>query len=133
MPETVPLAAVAVTTLLLDDVTDRADNGPTTEFNDVMSEASAVTAVWIAVNADVWLVSVACSACQMRSGARAAYTPAATAAVTSMPGVVAPTVAARIELTFTAEAAVALVELRSELTADTELMAAFPFYLQHHT
>jgi hypothetical protein len=56
-PATVPVAAVAVTSLP-DDVTVLAARGPVRVFNDARSVATAVVAVWIAVRAVVWLVSV---------------------------------------------------------------------------
>jgi hypothetical protein len=57
LPETVPVAAVAVTSLL-EEVTVRAAKGPVRVFSDARSVATAVVAVWIAVRAVVWLVSV---------------------------------------------------------------------------
>jgi hypothetical protein len=105
----------------LDEVTVRAESGPVRLFNDCRSVVIAAVAVCIAVKAVVWLVSVVTSAFHAASGARSAAIPAATAAVTSMPGVVAPTDAARIELMLTA-GVVVVVDPRSVLTADTELM-----------
>jgi hypothetical protein len=57
LPATVPVAAVAVTSLL-EEVTVRAAKGPFRVFSDARSVATAVVAVWIAVRAVVWLVSV---------------------------------------------------------------------------
>ena len=56
-PETVPVAAVAVT-LALEDVTVRAARGPVRVFSDARSVVTAVVAAWMAVRAVVWLVSV---------------------------------------------------------------------------
>jgi hypothetical protein len=50
VPATVPLAAVAVTSELLEDVTVREAKGPVREFNDCMSVCIAVIAVCIAVS-----------------------------------------------------------------------------------
>ena len=57
LPATVPVAAVAVTSLL-EDVTVRAARGPVRVLSDARSVVTAVVAVWIAVSAVVWLVSV---------------------------------------------------------------------------
>jgi hypothetical protein len=56
-PATVPVAAVAVTSPL-EEVTVRAARGPVRVFSDARSVVTAVVAVWIAVRAVVWLVSV---------------------------------------------------------------------------
>jgi hypothetical protein len=56
-PATVPVAAVAVTSLL-EDVTVRAARGPVRVLSDARSVVTAAVAVWIAVSAVVWLVSV---------------------------------------------------------------------------
>jgi hypothetical protein len=71
-PATVPVAAVAVSSLVLEDVTVRFAKGPVRVFSDCISATTAFVAVWIAVRAVVWLVRVAWSACQSRSGARSA-------------------------------------------------------------
>jgi len=103
VPVTVPVAAVADAMFALDEVTDLAARGPVRELSACISFWTAWVAVWIVVKAVVWLVRVVWSACQPRSGARSAKMAAATAAVTSIPGVVAPVVAARIELILTVE------------------------------
>jgi hypothetical protein len=122
IPGAVPVAADAVRSLLFDEVTVRAARGPERVFSDCMSVARASVAVCIAVKAVVWLVNVAISAFHCVSGARSAAMPAATAAVTSMPGVVAPATEARILLISMAEFVV--VEDRSELIEDVELIAS---------
>jgi len=71
-PVTVPVAAVAVRYALLEEVTVRAAKGPVKLLSDSISVEIDSVAVWIAVNAVVWLVSVVWSACQTRSVARSA-------------------------------------------------------------
>jgi hypothetical protein len=56
-PATVPVAAVALTSLL-EDVTVRAARGPVRVFRDARSVVTAAVAVWIAVRAVAWLESV---------------------------------------------------------------------------
>lgn len=58
LPATVPAAAVAVTSAVLEDVAVRCDSGPVRLFNDCKSVVTAVVAVWIAVREVVWPVSV---------------------------------------------------------------------------
>ena len=58
LPATVPAAAVAVTSAVLEDVAVRCDRGPFRLFNDCKSVVTAVVAVWIAVREVVWPVSV---------------------------------------------------------------------------
>jgi hypothetical protein len=72
IPVTVPVAAEADTMFALEEVTDLAARGPARELSACTSFWTACVAVWMAVSAFVWLVSVAWSACQPRSGARAA-------------------------------------------------------------
>ena len=74
----------------------------------------------------VWLVNVAISAFQAVSGARSAAMAAATAEVTSMPGVVAPAAEARM-LLILIDGVVVLVPDKSVLTAETELIASTYF------
>jgi hypothetical protein len=52
-PATVPVAAVAVTSLVLEDVTVRFARGPVNVFSDCISVMTAFVAVWIAVRAVV--------------------------------------------------------------------------------
>jgi hypothetical protein len=120
-PVTAPMAAVAVTSLL-EELTVRAARGPVREFSASKSVVIAVVAVCNAAKDDVWLESVVISAFQTSSGARSAAIAAATAPVTSMPGVVAPTVAARMELILTGATVDEVVDPRSVLTAETELI-----------
>jgi len=72
VPVTVPVAAVADAMFALEEVTDLAARGPFRELSECISFWTAWVAVWIAVKAVVWLLRVAWSACQPRSGARAA-------------------------------------------------------------
>jgi hypothetical protein len=97
-PAALPDAAVAVTTLLLEDATVLADNGPVKLLSDCMSLSRFVVAVWILVKSEVRLWSVVISAFQMFSGPSAAVTAELTADVTSSPGVDAPIAASRMEL-----------------------------------
>jgi hypothetical protein len=122
VPDAVPVAADAVRSSLFDEVTVRVASGPERVFSDCISVARASVAVCIAFKAVVWLVNVAISAFQAVSGARSAAIPAAVAAATSMPGVVAPATAARISLMLIAEFVV--VDDKSELIEEVELIAS---------
>ncbi len=84
-PATLPDAAVAVTTLLLEDATVLADNGPVRLLSACISLSRLVVAVCICVKSEVWLWSVVISAFQTFSGASAAVTAELTADVTSIP------------------------------------------------
>ena len=118
-----PVAADAVRSLVFDELTVRAARTPESVFSPCMSVARASVAVCMAVRAVVWLVKVAMSAFHCVSGARSAAMPAATAAVTSMPGVVAPATAARILLILMA-GVVAVVDDKSELIEEVVLIAS---------
>lgn len=72
VPVAVPVAAVALRSLVFEDDTVLAASGPDRELRDCISVAIASVAVSIAVSAVVWLVRVVWSACHARSGARSA-------------------------------------------------------------
>jgi hypothetical protein len=123
-PAALPDAAVAVTTLLLEDATVLADNGPVRLLSDCMSLSRLVVAVWICVKSEVWLWSVVISAFQIFSGPSAAVTAELTADVTSIPGVDAPIAASRMELISTAVDE--LDDPSSELSKEVELIKGRP-------
>jgi hypothetical protein len=116
-PIAVPEAAVAVTTLELDEVTVAADNGPVRLLSDCISLSRLVASVWRPVSADVWFSNVDCCDSQLFSGPSGAVTAALTAAFTSMPEVAAPVAASRIWLR-----SMALDEPGNEFNAEIELM-----------
>jgi hypothetical protein len=72
VPVAVPVAAVAVRSLVFEDDTVLAARGPVRVLRDCISVARASVAVSIEVSAVVWLVRVVWSACHARSCARSA-------------------------------------------------------------
>lgn len=97
-PVTAPDVAVAVTTLEFEELTVVLDNEPVRLLSACASLSRFVAAVWIAVNAELWLDSVLSCDCHVSSGASAAVTAAFTASVTSMPGVDEPVAASKMLL-----------------------------------
>jgi hypothetical protein len=123
-PAALPDAAVAVTTLLLEDATVLSDNGPVRLLSDCISLSRLVVSVLICVNAEVWLCSRVICAFQIFSGPSAAVTAELTAEVTSSPGVDAPIAASRMELISTAVAE--LDDPSSEPNKEDELINGIP-------
>ena len=115
---------MAVTLDVLLDDTVLAASEPCKSFKSERSPDTELSAVSIELSAVIWDWMVVCSVCHWRSGARAAYTAASTALVTSMPTEVAPVAAASRELMSTEDALDVALELEesSELMADEELM-----------
>ena len=93
-----PEAAEAETTFEFEELTVIADSGPAMLFKFCTSLSRVDAAVWICVNALIWLCRVLSSVSHACSGASAAVTAEFTAAVTSIPDEEAPVAASRMEL-----------------------------------